>query len=150
MFKVGDKVQDTSTRDIGEVSKIRFELGEFPVVVDFGESKSAYDIRGFHSIRKNNRRIKLINLKPEEITPVSVEITQTFIQIKEGDILVLLPLASTSFKIKHDIIVATHNNKEYTIYSSDISQIINKLLNPTKKELLWTNKLLTYLEFKLI
>ena len=116
MFKVGDKVQDTSTRDIGEVSKIRFELGEFPVVVDFGENKSAYDIRGFHSIRKNNRRIKLINLKPEEITHVPVEITQTFIQFKEGDILVLLPLASTSFKIKHDIIVATHNNKEYTIY----------------------------------
>ena len=54
MFKVGDKVQDTSTGDIGEVSKIRFELGEFPVVVDFGENKSAYDIRGVHSIRKNN------------------------------------------------------------------------------------------------
>ena len=136
MFKVGDKVQDTSTGDIGEVSIIRFELGEFPVLVDFGESKSAYDIRGFHSIRKNNRRIKLINLKPEEITPVSVEITQTFIQIKEGDILVLLPLASTSFKIKHDIIVATHNNKEYTIYTTDVSQIINQLLNPTKNELL--------------
>ena len=136
MFKVGDKVQDTSTRDIGEVSKIRFELGEFPVVVDFGENKSAYDIRGFHSIRKNNRRIKLINLKPEEITPVSVEITQTFIQIKEDDTTTLLPLASTSFKIKHNIIIATHNNKEYTICIPEISQIINKLLNPTKNELL--------------
>lgn len=74
--------------------------------------------------------------KPEGEAPVIVEVTQTFIQIKEGDILVLLPLASTSFKIKHDIIVATNNNIEYTICTPDISQIINQLLNPTKKETL--------------
>lgn len=74
--------------------------------------------------------------KPEGEAPVIVEVTQTFIQIKEGDILILLPLASTSFKIKHDIIVATHNNKECTIYTTDVSQIINQLLNPTKNELL--------------
>lgn len=68
--------------------------------------------------------------------PVIIKITQTFIQIKKDDILILLPLASTSFKIKGDRIIATHNNKDYTIYTTDVSQIINQLLNPTKNELL--------------
>lgn len=136
MFKVGDKVQDNSTGLIGEVERIGAELGECPIVVNFGESKSAYDIRGFHNRRHNERHIKLINFKPEVEAPVTVKITQTFIQIKEDDILVLLPLASTSFKIKGDRIIATHNNKEHTIYTTDVSQIINQLLNPTKKETL--------------
>ena len=131
-IKVGDKVQDTSTKLIGEVSRIRVELDdEFPIEVCFGKRMDTYDIRGFYNRRMSERHIKLINPKHE-----IVEITQTFIQIKEGDILVLLPLASTSFKIKHDIIVATNNNIEYTIPTSDISQTINQLLNPTKKELL--------------
>ena len=136
MFKVGDKVQDTSTGIIGEVSKIGFELGEFPIEVCFGKRMDTYDIRGFYNRRMSERHIRLINPKPEVEAPVTVKITQTFIQIKEDDILVLLPLASTSFKIKGDRIRATHNNKEYTICTPDISQIINQLLNPTKNELL--------------
>ena len=136
-IKVGDKVKDTSTKLIGEVSRIRVELDdEFPIEVNFAVGNCTYDIRGFYNRRVNERHIKLINPKHEVEAPAIVEITQTFIQIKEGDILVLLPLASTSFKIKHDIIVATNNNIEYTIPTSDISQTINQLLNPTKKELL--------------
>ena len=136
MFKVGDKVQDTDTGQVGEVVKVSVEFGEWPIVVDFGDGCRTYTIRGFYNRRQSERRIELINPRPQVANPVSVEITQTFIQIKEDDIFVLLPLASTSFKIKHDIIVATHNNKEYTIYTPDVSQIKNQLLNPTKKELL--------------
>lgn len=136
MFIVGDKVQDTDTGQVGEVVKVNAELGEWPIVADFGDGRRAYDISGFYNRRLSERRIELINPRPQEANPVIVEITQTFIQVKEDDIFVLLPLASTSFKIKHDIIVATHNNKEYTIYTSDVSQIKNQLLNPTRKELL--------------
>ena len=136
MFKVGDKVQDTDTGQVGEVVKVSVEFGEWPIVVDFGDGCKTYNIRGFYNRRQSERRIELINPRPQVANPVSVEITQTFIQIKEDDIFVLLPLASTSFKIKHDIIVATHNTKEYTIYTPDVSQIKNQLLNPTKKELL--------------
>ena len=136
MFKIGDKVQDTETEQVGEVIRISVELGEWPIVVDFEDGHITYDIRGYHYRRHSERRIELINPRPQVANPVTVEITQTFIQVKEDDIFVLLPLASTSFKIKHDIIVATHNNKEYTIYTPDVSQIKNQLLNPTKKELL--------------
>lgn len=136
MFKVGDKVQDTDTGQVGEVVKVSVEFGEWPIVVDFGAGCRTYDIRGFYNRRQSERRIELINPRPQVANPVTVEITQTFIQVKEDDIFVLLPLASTSFKIKHDIIVATHNNKEYTICTPDVSQIKNQLLNPTKKELL--------------
>ena len=136
MFKVGDKVQDTVTGHVGKVVKVRGEPGEWPIVVDFGDGCRTYDIRGFYNRRQSERSIKLINPRPQVANPVTVEITQTFIQVKEDDIFVLLPLASTSFKIKHDIIVATHNNKEYTIYTPDVTQIKNQLLNPTKKELL--------------
>ena len=135
-IKVGDKVEDTSTKQIGEVSRISAEPGEFPIEVCFGKRMDTYDIRGFYNRRMSERHIRLINPKPEVEAPVTVKITQTFIQIKEDDILVLLPLASTSFKIKGDRIIATHNNKDYTIYTTDVSQIINQLLNPTKKETL--------------
>lgn len=136
MFIVGDKVQDTDTGQVGEEVKVNVELGEWPIVANFDDGYRTYDTRGFYNRRLSERRIELINPRPQEANPVIVEITQTFIQVKEDDIFVLLPLASTSFKIKHDIIVATHNNKEYTIYTSDVSQIKNQLLNPTKKELL--------------
>ena len=135
-IEVGDKVQDTSTGIIGEVSRISVELDEFPIEVCFGKRMDTYDIRGFYNRRMSERHIRLINPKPEVEAPVTVKITQTFIQIKEDDILVLLPLASTSFKIKGDRIIATHNNKDYTIYTTDVSKIINQLLNPTKKETL--------------
>ena len=137
MFKVGDKVQDTSTKLIGKVSEISTVLTEFPIVVDFGDGiRRTYDIRGFYDRRKSERHIKLTNPRPQVADPVIVEITQTFIQIKEDDIFVLLPLASTSFKIKYDTIIATHNDTDYAIPTSDISQTINQILNPTKKELL--------------
>ena len=136
MFKVGDKVQDTDIGQVGEVVQISVEYGEWPIVVGFSDGCRTYDTSGFYNRRQSERHIKLINPRPQVSDPVTVEITQTFIQIKEDDIFVLLPLASTSFKIKHDIIVATHNNKEYTICTPDVSHIKNQLLNPTKKELL--------------
>ena len=132
MFKVGDKVQDSNKGLIGTVIRVEntFTTG-FPIIVDFGiYGSSTYAITENYNTN-SARHIKLI--KPK----LNIEsITQTFIQIKEDDIFVLLPLASTSFEIKHDIIVATHNNKEYTICTPDVTQIKNQLLNPTKKEML--------------
>ena len=135
MFKVGDKVQDSETGLFGTVIRVKSTLTGYPVVVDFGAYGSStytitYTTTGNYDTQKS-RRIALINSEP-----TIVEITQTFIQIKEDDIFILLPLASTSFKIKHAIIVATHNNKEYTIHTPDVTQIRNQLLNPTKKEIL--------------
>lgn len=132
MFKAGDKVQDNETGLIGVVARIKGASTGYPVVVDFDGTTGyrTYTTTGIYDTRES-RRIDLISSGY-----VIVTITQTFIHIKDHETSILLPLASTSFKTKDDKIIAIHNDKEYTIYTSDTAYTISQILNPTKKETL--------------
>ena len=132
MFKIGDKVFDSYTYQIGTVSNISTEKTEdYPIQVNFSGLTCSYTSKGNYYVQIDSRHIKKI----EDITGI-IKISPTHIYISFSNSTFLLPIALTSFKIVNDIIIATYNGKEYTVYVENIDQVIEQLLNPTKKELL--------------
>ena len=131
MFKIGDKVIDSDTNQIGTVSNIYIKgTDSYPIRVNFPTDVRTYTARGDYSTESGSRHIK----KVEDITG-TVKVGPTHIYISFSHTTLLLPKVLTSFKIVNDIIIATYNGQEYTVYTDNIDQVIEQILNPTKQHL---------------
>lgn len=132
MFKIGDKVIDSLTNQIGTVSHISTEnLVTYPITVDFPDYNVTYTTNGMFQAQTDGRYIKKI----EDITG-TIKVSPTHIYIPFYHNIFLLPIALTSFKIVTNILVVTYNGKEYPMCIENIDQVIEQILNSTKKELL--------------
>lgn len=130
MFNIGDKVFDSHTYQIGIVSNISTEETEtYPLSVNFPDTVCSYTFNGIYDLTTRSRHIKKI----EDITGI-IKVSPTHIYISFSHSTFLLPIALTSFKLVNDIIIATYNGQEYTVYTDNIDQVIEQILNPTKKE----------------
>lgn len=130
MFEIGDKVFDSYINQIGTVSTISIEeTGMYPIIVEFSNTTCSYNSTGFYNAQVSKRHIK----KVKDITGI-IKVSPIHIYISFSYGTFLLPIALTSFKIVNDIIIVTYNGKEYTVYIENIDQVIEQLLNPTKKE----------------
>ena len=133
MFSIGDKVFDSHIHQIGTVSNIYTDITEnYPIQVRFSDFTCSYSSKGNYYIQTDSRHIKKI----KDITGI-IKVGPTHIYIPFSHSSILLPIALTSFNIVNDIIIATYNGKEYTVHIDNIDQVIEQLLNPNKKELLW-------------
>ena len=131
MFKIGDKVFDSHTYKIGIVSNISTEEAvTYPIRVDFPTDVSRYTAGGNYNTRIGNRYIE----KVEDITG-TIKVGPTHICIFFSHSTFLLPIALTSFKLVNGIIIATYNGQGYTVYTDNIDQVIEQILNPTKQHL---------------
>lgn len=130
MFEIGDKVFDSYIHQIGTVSNIYTDITEnYPIQVSFSGLTCSYTSKGKYYVQTDSRHIKKI----EDITGI-IKISPTHIYISFSHSTVLLPISLTSFKIVNDILIVTYNGKEYTVYIENIDQVIEQILNPTKKE----------------
>lgn len=131
MFKIGDKVIDSYTNKIGTVYDIStdIDLNTYPISVNFHTEICSYTLNGRYNKNLEERRIK----KVDDISG-TVKIGPTHIYISFSHSKFLLPTTLTSFKVVNNIIIATYNGKEYEVYTNNIDQIIEQILNPTKKE----------------
>lgn len=130
MFNLGDKVIDSHTHQIGTISKILIdEKVLYPITVSFPSYICTYTSSGQFITQEDSRYIK----KVEDMTGI-VKVSSTHICISFNHSTLLLPIALTSFNIVNDIIIATYNGKEYAMCTDNIAQVIEQLLNPTKKE----------------
>lgn len=131
MFNIGDKVFDSHTYQIGIVSNISTEETEtYPLSVNFPDTVCSYTFNGIYDLTTRSRHIK----KVEDITG-TVKVGQTHIYIAFSHSTYLLPKALTSFKLVNGIIIATYNGQEYTVYTDNIDQVMEQILNPTKQHL---------------
>ena len=128
MFKIGDKVIDSHTNKIGIVSNIS-PTENYPISVSFPDIICTYTTSGRYDTETGSRYIKKI----VDIAG-TVKVGQTHIYIAFSHSTFLLPIALTSFKLVNGIIIATYNGQEYTVYTDNIDQVIEQILNPTKKE----------------
>ena len=131
MFKIGDKVIDSYTNKIGTVYDIPIDitLKPYPISVNFQTDICTYTLKGRYNNNSEERYIK----KVDDISG-TVKIGPTHIYISFSHSKFLLPTTLTSFKVVNNMIIATYNGKEYEVYTNNIDQIIEQILNLTKKE----------------